>query len=553
MTCSPVARAHRGTVADDAGDAGVGTIARSRDRKIAPRERRRAMRGRARGVARRGVVVVVACALARGRTSDGARGRAMVTTMGRKSGHRDDRGRRLASTSDATPIRAYGAGLVNAHGEGHEFYLSTTMAGGQVFDLLVDTGSPLTYLACWPASPEFVHYCGVHEHPYYDARVSDDFRFLNATTNAEDDAYCRRASSWFILDDESGACGFEIPYMDNSTAIGVMVEDVMTVGDELAGAKMIFGFGCLVEANGKADRHDGMAGFGRGETTFHTQLARTGVIDADVFGFCSEGAGTNTAMLSLGRYDFGRDLSPLSWTRMLGDDDLAVRTMSWKLGAKIIAGSTNVYTVLDSGTTLVVLPPVMYGNFMKELLDRIVDLNATYSDVHVFDSFSTFCFHSESGALTNEIIRDALPKLTITYDPDIALVLPPENYLFSGWIVPREHCIGIMEGAEGQIILGQQTLRNTFVEYDLENERIGLAVTHCENLREKHAPDGPTRDPWRFVAVVFILLFSTSVVGTAVLVAWHHKRRAGKEFKWRVLDDAELLDPEIELSDVARA
>ena len=52
---------------------------------------------------------------------------------------------------------------------------------------------------------------------------------------------------------------------------GYMVEDVVTVGDELAPAKMIFGCGGLVEADGEYTRQDGMAGFGRGNTAFHAQ------------------------------------------------------------------------------------------------------------------------------------------------------------------------------------------------------------------------------------------------------------------------------------------
>ena len=75
-----------------------------------------------------------------------------------------------------------------------------------------------------------------------------------------------------------------------------------------------------------------------GNTAFHTQLAKAGVIDAHVFGFCSEGMETSTAMLTLGRYNFGRRVPiKLAWTRMLLGDELAVRTMSWKLDETAIA------------------------------------------------------------------------------------------------------------------------------------------------------------------------------------------------------------------------
>ena len=67
--------------------------------------------------------------------------------------------------------------------------------------------------------------------------------------------------------------------------------------------------------------------------------------------------------------------------------------------------------------------------------------------------------------------------------------------------------MGIEESEDDTILLGQQTLRNTFVEYDLENNRVGMVVAECEKLRKKFAPDTP-HNPWKFVATVFILLFT---------------------------------------------
>lgn len=523
--------------------------------------RRRATRARA--MRRRATLAVtLGVTLALGAGADAASSGGAVAVTVRRTPARarvTARGRRLAATSsaDAIPIRAYGAGLGNAHGGGHEFSLSVTLAGGQTFDLIVDTGSSLTYLACWfgeaAADEAQMERCGYeHEHPYYDVRRSDAFRVLNVTTNAADAAYCRSDARTQIVDDGTGLCEFGIGYVDESEAVGIIVEDTMMVGDELASANMSFGCGCLVEADGTFPRQDGMAGFGRGPTTFHTQLAKAGVIDADVFGFCSEGAGTNEAMLSLGHYDFGSDRPPLAWTRMLGDDDLAARTMSWKLGDKTISGSHNVYTVLDSGTTMTYVPEIMYEAFMVEFMSRMIEVNVTYSDIIYFDAGNFTCFYSMAGSLTKSVVRSVLPKLTITYDPDIALVLPPENYLFSHPAIPLMFCVGVgvLPGVDDQILLGQQSLRNTFVEYDLDNKMIGLTVAKCENLRKKYAVAAP-RDRWRFVAVLFIILYVTSLVGAIASIVWYKKYRE-KDFTWRVLDGADLLDSEIELSDATR-
>jgi len=469
--------------------------------------------------------------------------RAFAVTVRKKSAEAAGRTlpRRLLSKADAITMHSYGDGLSNMYGGGHEFSLTVTLAGGQEFDLIMDTGSPVTYFPCLGCRPEI---CGYHEHQYYDWRLSQDFRILNTSTNAADAAFCEAMP---VLHNVSvdGECLFELGYVDGSQGHGTMVEDSITVGDELSSAKMIFGCGGLVEGDGSSDRQDGMAGFSRGNTAFHSQLAEAGVIDEHVFGFCSEGSGTDTAMLSLGRYDFGRDLSPLSYTRILGDDDLAVRTLSWKLGETIIAGSSNVYTVLDSGTTLVYLPSAMFQDFITQLQTRIT---TSHSEVELIsdEDEGVYCFTSETTVLTANLRREWFPKLTIMYDPDFELSLPPENYLFSHPVFPHTYCVGIQESADGNILLGQQTLRNTFVEYDLENHRIGMVVAQCEHLRKKFAPDKP-HDPWRIVAIVFISLSVAGAVGAALLVLYP-KFKTAKPFKYQVFT-VDTLDMEIEMGE----
>ena len=59
------------------------------------------------------------------------------------------------SKADAIPIHSYGDRLENGYGEGHEFSLTITLAGGQEFDLIMDTGSPITYL------PALMKYVGI--------------------------------------------------------------------------------------------------------------------------------------------------------------------------------------------------------------------------------------------------------------------------------------------------------------------------------------------------------------------------------------------------------
>ena len=377
--------------------------------------------------------------------------------------------------------------------------------------------------------------------------MSNDFRVLNVSTNTADAAFCDIMPVGMKNVSESGSCIFGIGYMDGSVGGGWMVEDTVSVGGELSQAKMVFGCGGLTEADGGNDRQDGMAGFSRGPTTFHTQLVNAGVIDAHVFGFCSEGSSSDSAMLSLGRYDFGRDLAPLSYTNMLPGDFFSVRTRSWKLGETTIAGSSNVVTVLDSGTTMVVLPSVMFLDFINQLKAQIA---RTHPEIFVFEDKNitgSYCLIPETTVLTEKLRQEWFPKLTITYDPDIRLNLPAENYLYSHPVIPHTFCVGVEESEDGNITLGQQTLRNTFLEFDIVNNRVGMAVAQCEQLRKKFAPDDP-HNPWRLVAIVFIVLFTACIIG-GVSFFVYIKFRAQKLFKYQVFDD-EPLDQEVEMSGV---
>ena len=464
-------------------------------------------------------------------------------------------GRRLLSKADAIPIHSYGADLVGRYSSGHVFFLTVELAGKQKFDLMLDTGSQLTYFPCKGCPFEL---CGIHEHPYYDYDMSKTFRKLNCSTSAADAAYCNAQPDVLLCDTNisyTNECWFGIGYVDGSGGGGYMAEDTFTLGDELAPAKITFGCGGVMRADGTYLRQDGMAGFSRGNTAFHTQLAKAGVIDAHVFGFCSEGMETSTAMLTLGRYNFGRRVPKLAWTRMLGEDNLAVRTMSWKLGDKTISGSSNVYTILDSGTTLTYLPSAMHHDFMTHLNETA--RNAGLSVIIVGNGTHCFYENQRQSSLTQYTLTQWFPSLTITYDPDVTLVLRPENYLFANNIDLHMFCAGIkatddLARANGEqvLLLGQQTLRNTFVEYDLENNRVGMVVAECENLRKKFAPDTP-HNPWRFVATVFILLFAACVIG-GVSFCLYVKFWSRKPFKYQVFAD-ETLDKEIEMGDLAPA
>ena len=196
---------------------------------------------------------------------------------------------------------------------------------------------------------------------------------------------------------------------------------------------------------------------------------------------------------------------------------------------------------------MVYLPSVMFLDFINQLKAQIA---RTHPEIIVFEDKNitgSYCLIPETTVLTEKLRQEWFPKLTITYDPDIRLNLPAENYLYSHSVYPHTFCVGVYESEDGNITLGQQTLRNTFLEFDIENNRVGMVVAQCEQLRKKFAPDDP-HNPWRLVAIVFIVLFTACIIG-GVSFFVYIKFRAQKLFKYQVFDD-EPLDQEVEMSGV---
>ena len=154
-----------------------------------------------------------------------------------------------------------------------------------------------------------------------------------------------------------------------------------------------------------------------------------------------------------------------------------------------------------SATTMVYLPSIMFLDFINQLKAQITRTHPEILVIEDKNITGSYCLIPETTVLTGKLRQEWFPKLTITYDLDIRLNLPAENYLYSHPVIPHVFCVGVEESEDGNITLGQQTLRNTFLEFDIENNRVGMVVAQCEQLRKKFAPDDP-HNPWRLVAIV---------------------------------------------------
>ena len=265
-----------------------------------------------------------------------------------------------------------------------------------------------------------------------------------------------------------GTCDFSIGYLDGSVGGGYMVEDVVTVGDELAPAKMIFGCGGLVEADGRYTRQDGMAGFGRGSPLPGALAKRASSTAA---GFCSrKWYGYRDVITRAVRFR-----SRFTTACIRESSVTMILRSGRRLGDSTRPPGRRRRHVLDSGTTLVLVPTVMFESFKTLLVTQLTHIQSL--------SFWRMVFVSSPATVLTAIRPNG--SETDHHVDDIHLTLAPENYLHSHPFLP--HVLRWIEESEDDIILlGQQTLRNTFAEYDLENLR-RRRRRRCETLR-KNSP-----------------------------------------------------------------
>ncbi len=149
------------------------------------------------------------------------------------------------------------------------------------------------------------------------------------------------------------------------------------------------------------------------------------------------------------------------------------------------------------------------------------------------------------------------------YQPNVTLNLQPENYVYRHRTDRHAFCLGIFDGQKvlaswgDWILLGQLTLRDTFVEFDMDNYQVNMAATNCAALRKKYPKALPSGSDDFPVFVTTSLLQLLAAVGAGLLtwlLAWGMRlviRRARTKHRrmgWQRLEDE--LDTQIEMGDV---
>lgn len=284
-------------------------------------------------------------------------------------------------------------------------------------------------------------------------------------------------------------CEYSITYADNTTMSGFFVTDTVQF-DQVTGNLQTnptdgtVSFGCSVKQSGtegtSTDRVSGIIGFGQGNSSIISQLAKSGKVKK-TFSHCLD---TNNGG---GIFAVGQVVDPkVNSTAMVADDGHELRAhynvmmKKAEIGGEIFDIPTESFfdtgrkTVIDSGATLAYLPGEVYDLIMQK-----VTAGKSNFKTHVVEP-QLKCFY-----LNGKNIDDDFPTITFHFAGSLTMEVFPREYFVH--LRDNEWCVGFQRGGmqtqDGQelILLGDTMLSNKLVVYDLENQTIGWTRYNCSS------------------------------------------------------------------------
>ncbi|KAG5057523.1 hypothetical protein AAZX31_05G094400 [Glycine max] len=338
----------------------------------------------------------------------------------------------------------------------------------QMFALIVDTGSTVTYVPCSTCEQ-----CGRHQDPKFQPESSSTYQPVKCTI----DCNC---------DGDRMQCVYERQYAEMSTSSGVLGEDVISFGNqsELAPQRAVFGCENVETGDLYSQHADGIMGLGRGDLSIMDQLVDKKVI-SDSFSLCYGGMDVGGGAMVLGGIS-----PPSDMTFAYSDPDRSpyynIDLKEMHVAGKRLPLNANVFdgkhgTVLDSGTTYAYLPEAAFLAFkdaiVKELqsLKQISGPDPNYNDL---------CFSGAGNDVSQ--LSKSFPVVDMVFGNGHKYSLSPENYMFRHSKVRGAYCLGIFQNGNDQTtLLGGIIVRNTLVMYDREQTKIGFWKTNCAELWER--------------------------------------------------------------------
>ncbi|KAG1666106.1 hypothetical protein FOA52_010896 [Chlamydomonas sp. UWO 241] len=338
----------------------------------------------------------------------------------------------------------------------------------RTFDLIVDTGSTISYVPCAGCT-----HCGTHKDAPFDPAKSSTNVQLGCTSPG---CYCGTPACQCKTD----KCFYSRSYAERSSSSGFLHEDAFDFPDANGPVRVVFG--CESDETGEIFRQaaDGILGMGNNKNALHAQLVAQNVT-ADTFGLCF-GFPQGGNML-LGDAPVA-NLDKMKFTPLKPGYQMHYFTVD--LDGITVAGKTirvpaSTYSVgygvvMDSGTTFTYLPTRAFKG-LSEAVSAAVAKAGLKSTPGADPQFNDICWKGADDAN----LPKHFPAMALVFGGGVEVDMRPLQYLFKTGT--GTYCLGVFDNFASGTLVGGISMRNVLVTYDRRDQRIGfLPVDDCNDL-----------------------------------------------------------------------
>jgi len=278
--------------------------------------------------------------------------------------------------------------------------------------------------------------------------------------------------------ESTSACAFEDSYGSGASINGFVLTDFMAVGD-YSGITIDFGFIQVSQAGGDGSglEHppvDGIWGLAGqdlsgwfGAPAMDSIVGQLGLVN--MFSMCLV---SGSAVMSIG-IDYTSD-GQFTWVDMTGSTYYPVDMTDLWVGSSSLGYGSSTYNsgppgngaIVDSGTTLLLIPPSAFTAFQDTLTGMCPGLHGICDVSAGATLFDGNCY------TFTQLQLNAYPDVTVYID-GAPYVLTADAYIYP---FQSYRCMGIANGISGYgAILGDVFMQNYHVAFDRVNSRVGFA------------------------------------------------------------------------------
>jgi len=262
-------------------------------------------------------------------------------------------------------------------------------------------------------------------------------------------------------------CGFDDVYGDGSHAGGEVSTDIFSVGS--LSANISFGLIENSSAGFEPTNVDGIWGLAypslsdwQGIPPFFEIVDQDQIYPA--FSMCLNLTGGGGG----GVMDFGVNYqgdSGFNWTDIIDELYYVVELTEMSVGGQSVATSGFGQSIVDSGTTLLILTSSVYSAFASSVQNSSACGNSSICS----GLFNGNCLQLNEGEISS------LPTVAFTFQGTGPLNVPPQSYLYYS---PQNdsYCLGIINGGGGNnnTILGDIFIQNFHTVFDNNTQTVGF-------------------------------------------------------------------------------